>query len=205
MRRTILTGLAMTLFASAAPLAAQGAPPARADRSERGGHVSAAEQFLARTGELRLTDAQVTRLAAIARRSQDRRRALAERIDSLAPARVMVFRRDSAGRAGRASVDSAARAARTAEVEQVRTLMEQQREQARAELRDALAVLTPEQLVTAWEMRSGDHPDMMRRSDRADRAVERPAPRRELRPARPTRPTPARPGSEARRPPRDSR
>lgn len=196
MRRTILTGLAMALVISTAPLAAQGAPPARAGRAMPGGHVSAAEQFLARTGELRLTDAQVTRLAAIARRSQDRRRALATRIDSLAPGRTMMPRRDSAGRA---SIDSASRAARAAGVERMRSLMEQQREQERADLRDALAVLTPDQLVTAWEMRSGGRPEMARRTGGA---VERAAPRRDPRQARPMAP---RPGSEARRPPRDSR
>lgn len=196
MRRTILTGLAMALVVSTAPLAAQGAPPARAGRAMPGGHVSAAEQFLARTGDLRLTDAQVTRLAAIARRSQDRRRTLAARIDSLTPGRTMMPRRDSAGRA---SIDSGSRAARAAGVERMRSLMEQQRELERADLRDALAVLTPDQLVTAWEMRSGGRPEMVRRTGRT---VERPAPRRDLRQARPMAP---RPGPEGRRPPRDAR
>lgn len=198
MRRTILTGLMLALV-SAAPLAAQGAPPRRPDRVGPGG-PDAAEQFLARTGELRLTDAQVTRLAAIARRSQDRRRAMATRLDSLAP-RPITPPRDSAARAARRTpMDSAARAARQADVDRMRSMMEQQREQARADLRDALAVLTPEQLAIAWEMRgAGGPPQALRRSGRT---IDRPVPRRDVAPARPV---PARPRPDLRRPPRDSR
>jgi Spy/CpxP family protein refolding chaperone len=101
-----------------------------------------AEFFLARTGDLRLTDAQVVRLAAIARRSAERRRAMRATMDSLAPAR----------RGLRA--DSADRAARAREIERIRSRFERDREQARADLRDALAVLTPDQQAMAWEMRA---------------------------------------------------
>ena len=175
MRRSILTGLTLALFVTAAPIAAQRAPDPRPSRVAPGS-PAAAEQFLARTGELRLTDAQVTRLAAIARRSQERRRAMAARLDSLAP-RPLVPPRDSATRAPRrAPMDSVARAARQAGVERVRSMMEQQREQARADLRDALAVLTPEQLAIAWEMRgAGGPPQALRRAGRViDRPVQQP-------------------------------
>ena len=210
MRHTILPGLLMALLITASPLAAQGPPP-RAERISAGGPPSVAETFLARTGELRLTDAQVTRLAAIARRAEERRRAIAARLDSLAPRPAMMPPRDSAGRADRrATVDSATRAARQADVERMRNAMEQQREQARAELRDALAVLTPEQLVTAWEMRgAGSRAEVMRRAGnradvlrRTDRGVDRPALRRD---AAPDRVPPARGRPSVRRPPRDTR
>ena len=44
--------------------------------------MDAASMFLAHTGELQLTDAQVTRLAAIARRSEARQKAMHARMDS---------------------------------------------------------------------------------------------------------------------------
>jgi Spy/CpxP family protein refolding chaperone len=100
-----------------------------------------AEFFLARTGELRLTDAQVVRLAAIARRTADRRRAMRVSMDSL-----------TAGRRPGVRPDSAERAARTRNFEQMRARFDREREQERADLRDALAVLTPEQQAMAWEM-----------------------------------------------------
>src|SRR6478735_7461973 len=48
-----------------------------------------AEQLLAHTGELKLSDQQVTRLAAIARRSADRRQGMRRSMDSLMTARGM--------------------------------------------------------------------------------------------------------------------
>jgi hypothetical protein len=98
-----------------------------------------AEFFLARTGELRLTDAQVVRLAGIARRSADRRRAMRASMDSIAPRRG-------------ARMDSTNRAARVRELESMRARFEREREQARSDTRDALAVLTAEQQAMAWEM-----------------------------------------------------
>lgn len=83
----------------------------------------AAGFFLGHTGELRLTDAQVVRLAAIARRAAERRDA----------------RRPAAG-------------AQRPDAARMRQLHEQMREQARADLREALAVLTPDQQARAWEM-----------------------------------------------------
>lgn len=116
----------------------RGAPP-------MGGRISApsmdvASRFLAQTGELKLTDQQVTRLAAIARRSAEHRQAIRGSLDSLRPARFGPpgAPRDSIRRQG---PPAAARAVAT-----------RIREQAHADLRDALAVLTPDQLATAWGM-----------------------------------------------------
>src|SRR5687767_12652488 len=74
-----------------------------------------AEFFLARTGELRLTDAQVVRLAAIARRSADRRRAMRASMDSL-------------GMRRRVRGDSTDRAARLRDTDQLRARLERERE-----------------------------------------------------------------------------
>jgi len=107
-----------------------------------GGAVDDPAQFLlAQTGELNLTDAQVTRLAAIARRSAERRRALRVQMDSLRTQRGP----------GTARPDSAARARMRQRFEQMRPAMERLREQAQADRRDAIAVLTPDQQARAWE------------------------------------------------------
>jgi hypothetical protein len=112
----------------------------------RGGAVDDPAQFLlAQTGELNLTDAQVTRLAAIARRSAERRRALRAQMDSMRPERPF-----SGGRP-----DSAARAQMRQQMrqrlDQMRPAMERLRDQAQADRRDAIAVLTPDQQARAWE------------------------------------------------------
>lgn len=99
-----------------------------------------AQFLLAHTGELKLTDAQVTRLAAIARRSADRRQALRSQMDSLRPERM------AGGRP-----DSAARAAMRQRFEQLRPQIERLRDQSLADRRDAIAVLTPDQQALAWD------------------------------------------------------
>src|SRR5687768_10433401 len=74
------TRLALLLSLTAATsVAAQG--PEAPRRAGPGG-PPAAQMLLAQTGELELTDAQVVRLAAIARRSESRRRALRAAMDS---------------------------------------------------------------------------------------------------------------------------
>jgi len=103
----------------------------------RGG-PDVAEQLLARTGELKLSDQQVTRLAAIARRSADRRQSMRRSMDSLMNAR------------GSSRPDSAR--ARFAPPPEMRAAADRMRDQSHADLRDALAVLSPDQLATAWEM-----------------------------------------------------
>ena len=93
--------------------------------------------LLAHTADLKLSDQQVTRLAAIARRSADRRQAAMRSMDSLATRR---FRNDSAGR-GPGGPPPAMRA----EADRFRQLRH-------ADLREALAVLTPDQQASAWEI-----------------------------------------------------
>lgn len=103
----------------------------------------AAEYFLAHVGELQLTDAQVTRLAAIARRAETHRQAQRTAMDSMR-SRMMA----------NPPADSAARAARRAAMQStMRSTMERTREQHQADLRDALAVLTPDQQARAWQLR----------------------------------------------------
>jgi hypothetical protein len=142
-----------------------------ADAQRRPDVGRGAEFFLARTGELRLSDAQVVRLAAIARRSADRRRAMRARMDSIAP-----------GRRG-ARMDSTDRAARMREMESMRARFERERDQARADLRDAIAVLTPEQQAMAWEMTAGGPPSA--RGARRERFRRDGGPGRERRPRGP--------------------
>ena len=108
----------------------------------RGPRQSIAAMLLANTGELRLTDQQVTRLAAIARRSEDRRRAMGATIDSLM--RNYRPQPGSPPPAGPGPVPA-----------QMRTMMERGREQERADVRDALSVLSIEQQADACMLRDG--------------------------------------------------
>jgi len=96
---------------------------------------AAAEMLLSQTGALQLTDAQVTGLAAIARRTEERHRALRTRLDSLRPRRAAG---DSVGRRERPAPPA--------------DLFERERDASHADLRDALAVLTADQQARAWEM-----------------------------------------------------
>ena len=141
MRSRILAGLLMVGMAGVA--AAQ--PGMRGMRGMRGagaragmGGPAAAEMLLANTGRLQLTDQQVSRLAAIARRSEARRQALRASMDS---ARTRF--------GGGAAVDTAAR---RQFAERMRTEMTRAREQSQTDRRDAIAVLTPDQQARAWEM-----------------------------------------------------
>jgi len=120
-----------------------GPPPgARMGPPMGGPSMDVASRFLAQTGELKLTDQQVTRLAAIARRSAEHRQSMRASLDSLRPVRFGApgADRDSLRRQG---PPAAARALGT-----------RMRDQMHADLRDALAVLTPDQLATAWSMMS---------------------------------------------------
>ncbi len=123
--------------------AGPGAPPperlgpmAGAPIAGPGGDV--ASFLLAHTGELKLSDQQVTRLAAISRRSADRRQAAMRSMDSLMARGPQ--RRDSAGRG------------RFAPSPELRTNAQRLRDQRHADLREALGVLTPDQQATAWEL-----------------------------------------------------
>jgi hypothetical protein len=94
--------------------------------------------LLAHTSDLKLTDQQVTRLAAVARRSGERRQAAMRAMDSLATRRM---RNDSAGRGPWGPPPA------------MRAEADRQRDQRHADLREALGVLTPDQQATAWELR----------------------------------------------------
>jgi Spy/CpxP family protein refolding chaperone len=132
-----LVGLAL----AAAPLQAQGPGPMGGPGGPGGG-PQGAQFFLGHTGELELTDQQVVRLAAIARRAHQRHEAMRAQMQPPAP--------------------GAARQQPSAEdAQRMRQQMEQAREQNQADLRDALAVLTPEQQARAFQMiahRGGDGP-----------------------------------------------
>jgi Spy/CpxP family protein refolding chaperone len=153
MKRLIL-GVALVLSASAVTVSAQQPGGGRMGPGPMpgtggfgppggGGGPGAVEDpaafLLAHTGEFKLTDAQVTRLAAIARRSAERRRALRVQMDSVRPQR------------GSARPDSATRERMRQRFEQMRPQLERLREQSQADRRDAIAVLTPDQQAQAWE------------------------------------------------------
>jgi hypothetical protein len=137
---------------AAAELRAQQQPGARNPRrmpgpgaiGRPGGPAEDPARFLlGHTGEFRLTDAQVTRLAAIARRSAERRQTLRAQMDSMRP--------EARPRGPGARPDSAARARSRQRFEQMRPALDRMREQAQADRRDAIAVLTPDQQAQAWE------------------------------------------------------
>jgi hypothetical protein len=106
-----------------------GPPPGEPGGPPPGGPaMHGADFLLGHTGELKLTDQQVVRLAAIARRSAERREA--QRPQPPAP--------------GQRPSD--------ADMARMRQHFDQMREQSRTDLRDALAVLTADQQARAWEM-----------------------------------------------------
>jgi len=89
--------------------------------------------LLAHSAELKLTDSQLSRLAAIARRTDDRHQAM---------------------RANRPQADGTAPAnPRPLNGDQGRAMMTRMRDQERTDLHDALAVLTIDQQTDAWMLR----------------------------------------------------
>src|SRR4051794_30053183 len=100
-----------------------------------------ASMLLAATGPLHLTDAQVVRLAAIARRAEERHAAMRTGMEAHAP---------RPGAADR-------QAPSEADMQRMHQQMEQMHQQMQADLRDALAVLTPDQQATAFEMVAMHH------------------------------------------------
>ena len=104
-----------------------------------------ASMLLAHTAELKLTDQQLPRLAAIARRTEDRHHAMRTSMDSTE-------------RANRSEGDQSRQMDARAMQDAMRAMMERARDQERGDVRDALAVLTPDQVVDAWIMRGpGGH------------------------------------------------
>ena len=131
MRSLILAGALVAVAGASAVAQAPAAPV-------EGRRTPGAEMLLARTGELGLTDAQVTRLAAIARRSAARRQAMRAAGDSIRTRFTPGTRPDSATRRQLA--------------DRVRADMQRARDQERADRRDAIAVLTADQQARAWEL-----------------------------------------------------
>ena len=122
--------------------------PGGPGRGPAGGPVGATADFLlAHTGDLALTDAQVVRLAAISRRADARRKTMMTRLDS-ARAAARPAPGDSAGPRGRGPRPPMPDAAE----------MQKLRDQLHADVRDAIAVLTPDQQATAWMMVAGGPP-----------------------------------------------
>ena len=103
-----------------------------------------ADFLLAHTGDLALTDAQVVRLAAISRRTEARRKAFAARLDSARSA-ARPAPGDSSNAPGRGRRPPGPSA----------TQLQQARDQMHADVRDAIAVLTPDQQASAWMMIAG--------------------------------------------------
>lgn len=131
--------IAILMLTASAVAAAQNPPPpppmGRGAPGGAGGDRSA-QMLLARSAELDLTDAQVVKLAAITRRSEARRRTLRAAMDS--------------GRGRFAQPGDSL--ARRQFGERMEANMTRERDQARVDLRDAIAVLTTDQQARAWEM-----------------------------------------------------
>jgi len=192
MRRSTLVRSLLVVVTGAASAAAQ-APrgPAPEGMPGAGGPPPAALDgatfLLAHTGELQLTDQQVVRLAAIARRTESRHRTLRATFDSARAAE----RRAASGDSARPRPPRGFGAGGPPPMTEQQ--MQQLRDQARADLRDAISVLTADQQAQAWEMVA------MRRAG-AMRAQRRSGPGREREGSRRPRPDD---GRERRREPRD--
>ncbi|MFL5537671.1 MAG: Spy/CpxP family protein refolding chaperone, partial [Longimicrobiaceae bacterium] len=141
MRRSALLPL-LGLALCAAPVAAQSTDrmPGGPGPMPGGPGPDPASMLLAATGHLHLTDAQVVRLAAIARRAEERHAAMRTSMQ-----------------AAHAAAPNRQAAPSEADMQRMHQQMEQMHEQMRADLRDALAVLTPDQQARAWEMAMAHH------------------------------------------------
>lgn len=99
-----------------------------------------ASMLLGQTAALKLSDQQVTRLAALARSAEAQQSAMRAQMDSTH--RAMRAQMRSGGGMPAMPADMEAR-------------MKAMHDQMHANVRDALAVLTPDQLATAWEEMHG--------------------------------------------------
>lgn len=144
-RIRVLAILTMTAVSAAAQNQppAQGMLPMPPMGGQRGNPAAgamvgarAAQMLLARSAQLDLTDAQVTRLAGIARRAELRQRTMRTAMDSA---------RTRFAQPG----DSIAR---RQFAQKMPADITKERDQARVDLRDAITVLTPDQQARAWEM-----------------------------------------------------
>jgi hypothetical protein len=112
--------------------------------------TDAASMFLGAAGQLQLSDSQVTRLATIARRSASRREAMKARMDSAMMA--------AHARVGSAMHDGADGGAMMMMMMSMPMLSSADRAAQHTDDRDAFAILTPDQLATAWELMASHHP-----------------------------------------------
>jgi hypothetical protein len=111
----------------------------------------AASMFLGHAGQLQLNDSQVTRLAAIARRSAARQQAMHARMDS-----AMTAARSREGM--QMSRDGASDGAAMMMMMSMPMQTSAERAAQHEDDRDAFSVLTADQLATAWEMMASHHP-----------------------------------------------
>lgn len=116
------------------------------------GPGSIASMFLAQTAELKLNDGQVTRLAAIARRTDDRHKAMKATMDSAMKSHMAMARSD---RDRMPMQDEAG----------MRAMHEKMMAAERADVRDALGVLTLDQQADAWMMKGEGMHGMMGRGE----------------------------------------
>ncbi|HEU0052960.1 MAG TPA: Spy/CpxP family protein refolding chaperone, partial [Longimicrobium sp.] len=142
-RPALLACLGLALATVSLSAQGPGAPPPGGPPhgpGEGGPAMNAAGFFLAHTGQLKLNDQQVTRLAAISRRTAERHEAMMSAMRAQPP---------------RAGADR--QPPGDAERERMRQRMEQAHQQMQADLRDALTVLTPDQQAQAWMLAAMAH------------------------------------------------
>lgn len=113
--------------------------------AEQGMTMNAASMLLRCTGELQLSDAQVTKLAAIARRAETRENALRARLDSAV----------TRGRVG-STADGGGEEMTLVRLRLAAPLDAALKAQHEDD-REALSIVTPDQLATAWEMMMARH------------------------------------------------
>jgi hypothetical protein len=108
--------------------------------------MDAASFFLGCTGELQLTDSQVTKLAGIARRAESREKAMRARMDS---AMVAMKSGDGSMRDGAGMMMTM--------MMRMPMPTDAERKAQHEDDREAFSVLTPDQLATAWEKMGAHH------------------------------------------------
>jgi hypothetical protein len=138
MRSSVAVLALVTLTAATIAAQAPGTPPAPMGGARGGAPSGNAQMLLARSAELGLTDAQIVKLAAIARRAEARRNTMRAALDS--------------GRTRFTGPGDST--ARRQFAQRMQTDMAKERDQSRVDLRDAITVLTPDQQAKAWEMNS---------------------------------------------------
>lgn len=112
--------------------------PGAAMMKMRGPGPGVASMLLGHTAELKLSDQQVTRLAAIARRTDERHKAMRATMDSLMKAHHAARAADRDMRDGMADMAP---------------MHEKMMQAERADVKDALGVLTLDQQADAWMLR----------------------------------------------------